>query len=117
MRAIMLGFLGFSGLVWAGSVQAQTAPLPPASPPVVREPNAEPTARSTRAESSATLTRADVQELIEAARATAKATREGVDYSRTVPDILQQILAKLDKIENKLDKLETKTAATKRSSR
>ena len=65
MRAIVLGFLGVSGLVWAGSVQAQTAPLPPASPPVVREPNAEPTSRSTRAESSATLTRADVQELIE----------------------------------------------------
>ena len=52
------------------------------------------------------LTREDVQTLKDAAQATAKATRETVDYVRVVPDVLHQILAKLDKIENKLDKLE-----------
>jgi hypothetical protein len=52
------------------------------------------------------LTREDVQTLKEAAQATAKATSETVDYVRVVPDVLHQILAKLDKIENKLDKLE-----------
>jgi hypothetical protein len=41
-----------------------------------------------------------MRELLEAARATAKASRESVDHGRVVPDILQQILAKLDKIEN-----------------
>jgi hypothetical protein len=49
---------------------------------------------------------ADFREFLDAARATAKATREGVEHSRVVPDILTQILAKLDKIENKLDKVE-----------
>ncbi len=55
---------------------------------------------------SGAMSEADVRELLEAARATAKATREGVDHSRVVPDILTQILTKLDKIENKLDKVE-----------
>jgi hypothetical protein len=54
--------------------------------------------------------RTEMQELIEAARATAKATREGTDYNRVVPDILTQILAKLDKIEDKLDRLESAPA-------
>jgi hypothetical protein len=54
----------------------------------------------------ATMSESDVRELLEAARATAKATRESVDYSRIVPDILTQILAKLDKLEDKLDKVE-----------
>ena len=49
---------------------------------------------------------AETRELLEAARATAKAARENVDYARVVPDILTQILAKLDKIEDKLDKVE-----------
>ncbi len=53
------------------------------------------------------VTRAEIRELIEAAQATAKASRENVDYSRVVPDLLYQILAKLDKIEDKLDKVET----------
>jgi hypothetical protein len=44
--------------------------------------------------------------LLEAARETAKATREGVDYGRVVPDLLVQLLTKLDKIENKLDRIE-----------
>ena len=49
---------------------------------------------------------ADLRELVEAARATAKATRESVDYARVTPDILTQILAKLDKIEDKLGRVE-----------
>jgi hypothetical protein len=49
---------------------------------------------------------AETRELLEAARATAKAARENVDYARVVPDILTQILAKLDKIEDKLGRLE-----------
>jgi hypothetical protein len=53
------------------------------------------------------VSRAEIRELIEAAQATAKASRENVDYSRVVPDLLYQILAKLDKIEDKLDKVET----------
>ena len=58
----------------------------------------------------------EMRELVEAARATAKATREGVDYVRVVPDILTQILAKLDKIEDKLDRIDTstKTASARR---
>jgi hypothetical protein len=54
---------------------------------------------------------AGTRELIEAAKATAKATREAVDYARVTPDILTQILAKLDKIENKLDKVENAVKA------
>jgi hypothetical protein len=50
---------------------------------------------------------AEIRELLEAAKATAKATRENVDYVRVVPDILFQILTKLDKIEDKIDKVET----------
>jgi hypothetical protein len=54
---------------------------------------------------------ADIRELLDAARATAKAARENVDYNRVVPDILTQILAKLDKIEDKLDKVENAVRA------
>ena len=54
---------------------------------------------------------ADTRELIDAAKATAKATREAVDYVRVTPDILPQILAKLDKIEDKLDKVENAVKA------
>jgi GTP-binding protein EngB required for normal cell division len=50
---------------------------------------------------------AQLRALVDAAQATAKAARENVDYARTVPDLLFQILAKLDKIESKLDKVET----------
>lgn len=49
----------------------------------------------------------EMRELVEAAKATAQATREGVDYARVTPDLLTQILAKLDKIEDKLDRVET----------
>ncbi len=48
----------------------------------------------------------ETRELVEAAKATAKATRESLEYVRVTPDILHQILAKLDKLENKLDKVE-----------
>lgn len=61
-------------------------------------------------------TRTEMRELIEAAQATAKASRENVDHSRVVPDLLYQILAKLDKIEDKLDKVETTLKATQASS-
>ena len=48
----------------------------------------------------------EMRELLDAAKATAKATRENVDYARVTPDLLYQILAKLDKLEDKLDKVE-----------
>ena len=61
---------------------------------------------SAQAQTTPPLPDADMRELVEAAKATAKASRENVDYARVMPDILTQILAKLDKIENKLDKVE-----------
>ena len=57
------------------------------------------------------LSEADLRALVEAAKATAAAVRENVDYARVTPDILTQILAKLDKIENKLDKVENAVKA------
>lgn len=59
-----------------------------------------------QAQTGAALSDAELRELIEAVKATAKATRESVDHVRVTPDILTQILAKLDKIEDKLDKVE-----------
>jgi hypothetical protein len=47
-----------------------------------------------------------MRELIDATRESAKAAQENIEYARVVPDILTQILAKLDKLENKLDKIE-----------
>ena len=58
------------------------------------------------AQTAPALSEADTRELIDAAKATAKATRETVDYVRVTPDLLYQILAKLDKVEGKLDKIE-----------
>ena len=58
---------------------------------------------------------AQMRELLDAAKATAKATRENVDYARVTPDLLFQILAKLDKIEDKLDKVENAVKAQQRS--
>ena len=52
------------------------------------------------------LSTAEIRELLEAAKATAKAARENVDYNRVVPDLLFQMLTKLDKLEDKLDKVE-----------
>ena len=59
-----------------------------------------------QAQTPPALSDGEIRELIEAAKATAKATREGVEYARVTPDILTQILTKLDKIEDKLDKVE-----------
>ena len=58
------------------------------------------------AQTAAAPSEANMRELIEATRAAAKASRDNADYARVVPDILTQILAKLDKIEDKLDKVE-----------
>lgn len=55
---------------------------------------------------------AEIRELLDAAKATAKATRDNVDYVRVMPDMMYQILTKLDKLEDKLDKIEN---AIKRS--
>jgi hypothetical protein len=52
------------------------------------------------------LTTAEIRELLDAAKATAKASRENVDYVRVLPDILYQVLVKIDKLEDKLDKIE-----------
>jgi hypothetical protein len=79
-------FIGVCLISLAGPVQAQTGSAP--------------------APEGSTLSSADTRELLDAARATAKAARENVDYARVVPDILFQILTKLDKIEDKLDKVE-----------
>jgi hypothetical protein len=59
-----------------------------------------------QAQTGPTLSETDMRELLDATKETAKATREGVGYARVTPDILTQILAKLDKIEDKLDKVE-----------
>jgi hypothetical protein len=65
------------------------------------------------------LSTAELRELVEGVKETAKAARENTDYTRVVPDILTQILIKLDKIENKLDKVENavKANAPRRSGR
>ena len=63
---------------------------------------------------AAPLSESDTRELLEAAKATAKATRESVEYARVTPDILHQILAKLDKLEDKLDKVEDAVKAQQR---
>jgi hypothetical protein len=49
-----------------------------------------------QAQTGAALSDADLRELIDAAKATAKATRESVDHARVTPDIED----KLDKVEN-----------------
>ena len=63
-------------------------------------------AQDTAADPGRPLSPAEVRELLDAVKATAKAARENVDYNRVVPDLLFQILTKLDKLENKLDKIE-----------
>ena len=63
------------------------------------------------AQAASALTPANTRELIDAAKATAKATQESLDYARVTPDILHQILAKLDKLEGKLDKVENAVKA------
>ena len=84
-RSVAMGLVGW---VLIGPVQAQTSPAPSDS---------------------------ETREMLEAAKATAKATRESVEYARVTPDILHQILAKLDKLEDKLDKVENAVKAQQRS--
>ena len=68
-------------------------------------------ASPTAAQTASTLSQASTRELIDAAKATAKATQESLDLARVTPDILHQILAKLDKLEGKLDKVENAVKA------
>src|SRR4051794_41086013 len=78
-----------------------------ASPALAQsETPAPPPAPSAAAPSTAAPSGAEMRGLLDAAQATAKATRENLDYARVTPDLLYQILNKLDKIETKLDKIE-----------
>ncbi len=63
------------------------------------------------AQTASALSQANTRELIDAAKATAKATQESLDYARVTPDILHQILTKLDKLEGKIDKVENAVKA------
>jgi hypothetical protein len=92
MRIAVLVGIVLGGLLAAGPANAQAQAPTQDQPP-------------------ASASGAETKELLEAARATAKAARENVDYARVVPDILTQILAKLDKIEDKLDKVENAVKA------
>jgi hypothetical protein len=109
MRTVLIGLLvgACCGLAFAQGTGP--APVRRPDPPVIEERLAEPPGG--RPEPAIQLSRAELQELLEAARETAKATREGVDYSRVVPDLLVQLLTKLDKIESKLDRIEGSRAS------
>ncbi len=74
-----LSLIGIAVLALAAPAEAQTSPPTPTQ---------------------------ESRELLEAARATAKATQDSLTYVRVTPDLLYQILAKLDKLEGKLDKIE-----------
>lgn len=129
------GLVGLIYLGMAGVAAAQGAPTPgtagsnpggaaagattnPTAPPAMIAPSAPPAssapgtsappapASSGTPAGAGAMSGQDMRELLDAARATAKATRESVDYGRVVPDILQQILAKLDKIEDKVDRID-----------
>ncbi|NNM74527.1 hypothetical protein [Enterovirga aerilata] len=99
--------------IGAGSTPGDASPgtRAPVAPPAVVPP-APPAQAGTGGMSPG-----EMRELLDAARATAKASRESVEYGRVVPDILQQILAKLDKIEDKLDKVENAVKAQGRGRR
>lgn len=108
MRGAVIGLLAGFGL--ATSAFAQTQPAAPgqvqhSAPPAVTAPQSQP---------QGALNPAEIRALLEAARETAKATREAVDYQRVMPDILTQILTKLDKLEDKLDKVENAIKAQNR---
>lgn len=79
------------------NVPSPTVPAPGAIPPAGRVQYTPPPAGGT----------GDLREVVDLMRVAATSARESVDYQRVVPDILTQILAKLDKIEDKLDKVET----------
>lgn len=98
---------------------ARDAVTSPAKPPGDMAPPVGGAAPSGRVEYSAPAAPAaagsnDMREAIAQLREIAKGTRENVDYSRVVPDILTQILAKLDKLEDKLDKVENAVKAGQR---
>jgi hypothetical protein len=99
MRAAVSGLL-LVGLCLAPPALAQATMTPAAPAASQASPGVAPA-----------LSEADLRALVEAAKATAASVREGVDYARVTPDILTQILAKLDKIENKLDKVENAVKA------
>ena len=131
-----MAIVAFPGLGWAQSAATPTpgtgsnpgaaateAIVNPARPPAdIAPPAAPPTASPTPpgrvqysappsvdpavAQPQGALSPAEIRALLDASAETAKATREAVDYGRVVPDILSQVLAKLDKLENKLDKIE-----------
>ncbi len=89
---------------------AAVAPAAPSSSGQVQY-SAPPPVDPAAAQPRGALAAAEIRELLDAAGATAKATRESVDYLRVMPDILTQILTKLDKIEDKLDKVENAVKA------
>ena len=108
MRIMGIGLAIGLGLATSAWAQGQPAAGQPAAEP----PPAAGQAR--HGAEQAALTPAEMRALLEAARETAKATRESVDYARVVPDLLSQILAKLDKLEDKLDRIETAMKAQNR---
>jgi hypothetical protein len=101
MRGRLIGLALLAGI---GGAEAQgTSPPPGSSGPVVVMPVPSSGATPAQAASGDAAVVPEMRPLLEAI---AKATREGVDYQRVTPDLLTQILAKLDKIETKLDKVE-----------
>ena len=90
------------------------------APPVPPDKVAPPAPRTTPAPPATPLASApggEMRELLDTARAIAKSTQDTVEYGRVVPDILTQVLAKLDKLENKLDKIEDLLRASPRPRR
>lgn len=86
--------IGLVAIALTNPAWAQTDP--PAAAPTPSSP----------APSSPVPATSEMRELLDAAKATARATRENLDYAKVTPDLLYQILTKLDKIEDKLDKVE-----------
>jgi hypothetical protein len=85
---------------------ALTNPAWAQTDPPAAAPGAASSAPAGPAPSSGVPATSDMRELLDAAKATARATRENLDYAKVTPDLLYQILTKLDKIEDKLDKIE-----------
>jgi hypothetical protein len=100
-RVIGIGLvtMALTNPAWAQTDPPAAAPGAPSSAPA----NSAPTSPAPSSPVPAT---SEMRELLDAAKATARATRENLDYAKVTPDLLYQILAKLDKIEDKLDKVE-----------
>lgn len=105
LRAAAYGLMAV-GLVASAVAQSPSASAQAGPPPRPAEAQGGAAPSASAPSEEGALSPAEVRQLLEAARATAKASRENVDYARVVPDILTQILAKLDKLEDKLGKLE-----------